>query len=58
MLEGRKRLPAEVIRTLESIYDRTPFPSNDVIKCAHGSIHAYEVSDIGRECQMVTRGLH
>ena len=32
MLEGRKRLPAEALRTLESIYDRTPFPSADVIK--------------------------
>ena len=31
-LEGRKRMPADVIRTLESIYSRTPFPSNDVIK--------------------------
>ena len=36
MLEGRKRLPAEVIRTLESIYTRTPFPSNDVIKWVKG----------------------
>jgi hypothetical protein len=31
-LEGRKRMPADVIRTLESIYSRTPFPSNEVIK--------------------------
>ena len=38
MLEGRKRLPAEVIRTLESIYTRTPFPSNDVIKWVKGEV--------------------
>lgn len=28
----RKRLSAETLRTLESLYDRTPFPSNDMIR--------------------------
>ncbi|KAG1675688.1 hypothetical protein FOA52_002397 [Chlamydomonas sp. UWO 241] len=32
LLAGRKRLPAEVVRTLESIYSRSPFPSDDVIR--------------------------
>lgn len=32
MVGGRKRLPAEVQRTLESIYRRTPFPSDDMVR--------------------------
>ncbi|GFH18165.1 uncharacterized protein HaLaN_14920 [Haematococcus lacustris] len=27
-----KRLPADALRTLEAIYERTPFPSNEVVK--------------------------
>lgn len=27
-----KKLPADALRTLESIYTRTPFPSKDVIR--------------------------
>lgn len=33
----KKRLSADVLRTLESIYTRTAFPSNDVIKCVTGA---------------------
>lgn len=29
---GGKRLSGEVVRTLESIYDRTPFPSADMLR--------------------------
>lgn len=28
-----KRLSADAVRTLESIYERTPFPSKEVIRC-------------------------
>jgi hypothetical protein len=29
-----RRLSADVQRTLESVYSRTPFPTDEVIKCA------------------------
>jgi hypothetical protein len=30
---SRRKLSSETLRTLEALYDRTPYPSNDVIKC-------------------------
>lgn len=29
----KKRLPADVLRTLEMLYSRTAYPSNEMIKC-------------------------
>ena len=31
-MDKSKRITGEALRTLEALYDRTPYPSNEVIK--------------------------